>query len=113
MGTGDCMSKYSDVAAILIDIEAELRRIGCWDAEPPAPEALRSEQPFAIDTLNFAQWLQFIFIPRMQFLIGHQQDLPRASGIAPMAEEYFSGLLLPVGGLMAALHAMDALLGSE
>ena len=107
------MAENHEVAAVLIDIEAELRRMGCWQAEPPAPEALRSEQPFAIDTLNFAQWLQFIFIPRMQFLLDQQQDLPRASGIAPMAEEYFSGLQLPVEGLLTALQAMDALLGSQ
>lgn len=107
------MAENHEVAAVLMDIEAELRRMGCWQAEPPAPEALRSEQPFAIDTLNFAQWLQFIFIPRMQFLLDQQQDLPRASGIAPMAEEYFSGLQLPVEGLLTALQAMDALLGSQ
>ena len=107
------MTESHEVAAILMDIEAELRRMACWQAEPPAPEALRSEQPFAIDSLNFAQWLQFIFIPRMQFLIDHQQDLPRASGIAPMAEEYFSGLQLPVAGLLTALQAMDAVLGSR
>ncbi|CAA0115467.1 YqcC family protein [Zhongshania aliphaticivorans] len=107
------MAENHEVAATLMDIEAELRRIGCWQAESPPPEALRSEQPFAIDTLNFAQWLQFIFIPRMQFLLDQQQDLPRASGIAPMAEEYFSGLQLPVNGLMTALQAMDALLGSQ
>lgn len=107
------MAESHKVAAVLMDIEAELRRMGCWQAEPPAPEALRSEQPFAIDTLNFAQWLQFIFIPRMQFLLDQQQDLPRASGIAPMAEEYFSGLQLPVEGLLTALQTMDALLGSQ
>ncbi|POP53953.1 pseudouridine synthase [Zhongshania marina] len=107
------MAENHEVAAVLMDIEAELRRMGCWQAEPPAPEALRSEQPFAIDTLNFAQWLQFIFIPRMQFLLDQQQDLPRASGIAPMAEEYFSGLQLPVEGLLTALQTMDALLGSQ
>lgn len=107
------MAESHEVAAVLMDIEAELRRMGCWQAEPPAPEALRSEQPFAIDTLNFAQWLQFIFIPRMLFLLDQQQDLPRASGIAPMAEEYFSGLQLPVEGLLTALQTMDALLGSQ
>jgi uncharacterized protein YqcC (DUF446 family) len=39
--------------------------------------------------------------------------LPGASGIAPMAEEYFSASRLPVSGLMAALRAVDALLGSQ
>ncbi|WP_269619581.1 YqcC family protein [Zhongshania aquatica] len=107
------MSRYHDVASILIDIEAELRRIGCWDAKSPPPNALRSEQPFSIDTLNFAQWLQFILIPRMGFLIDQQEVLPSASGIAPMAEEYFSGLGLPAANLIATLQAMDALLGSD
>jgi uncharacterized protein YqcC (DUF446 family) len=108
------MSDDHEVAAVLIDIEAELRQIGCWQAESPPPAALSSEQPFAVDTLNFAQWLQFIFIPRMRFLIDQQQGLPGVSGIAPMAEEYFSARRqLPVNGLMAALHAVDALLGSQ
>lgn len=107
------MSDYHEVAAVLIDIEAELRQLGCWESESPPPAALRSEQPFAVDTLNFAQWLQFIFLPKMQFLIDQQQELPSASGIAPMAEEYFSARQLPVNGLMAALRAVDALLGSQ
>jgi uncharacterized protein YqcC (DUF446 family) len=107
------MSHDHEVAAALIDVEAELRQIGCWQAELPPPAALRSEQPFALDTLNFVQWLQFIFIPRMRFLIDQQQDLPRASGVAPMAEQYFSARRLPVSGLMAALRAVDALLGSQ
>jgi uncharacterized protein YqcC (DUF446 family) len=107
------MNVHYEVAAVLIDIEAEMRQIGCWDAVSPPPEALRSEQPFAIDTLNFAQWLQFIFIPKMRFLIDQQQTLPGASGIAPMAEGYFSGMKLPVDRLMTALRAVDALLGSQ
>ncbi|MBO6754229.1 MAG: YqcC family protein, partial [Spongiibacter sp.] len=41
------------IAATLIDIEAELRGIGHWDRVSPPVEALRSEQPFAVDTLRF------------------------------------------------------------
>ncbi|CAA0109992.1 putative protein YqcC [Zhongshania aliphaticivorans] len=107
------MNKTYKVAAVLMDIEAELRSIGCWDLQAPPPEALRSEQPFAVDTLTFSQWLQFIFIPRMQFLIDQKQPLPNASGIAPMAEESFRGMQLPIKGLITALQTVDALLGSQ
>jgi uncharacterized protein YqcC (DUF446 family) len=107
------MSQYHEVAALLIDLEAVLRQIACWDAVAPAPEALRSEQPFAVDTLNFQQWLQFVFIPKMHFLVVQQSDLPKACGIAPMAEAYFHGQQLPVKGVLTVLAKIDQLLGGS
>ena len=57
------MANLSDhttrVADSLLQIEIELRRIDAWESEPPSPEALQSAQPFAVDTLEFTQWLQF------------------------------------------------------
>ena len=53
----------SEVAAALIDIEAQLRQLGHWDKEPPSAEAFISDQPFSVDTLTFPQWLQFVFLP--------------------------------------------------
>ena len=50
------------VADSLLQIEMELRRIDAWESEPPSPEALQSAQPFAVDTLEFTQWLQFVFV---------------------------------------------------
>lgn len=98
------------VAEILIDIESELRALQLWEAQAPTAEALASTQPFSIDTLNFAQWLQFIFIPRMYLLIEAEAPLPSNCGIAPMAEEYFSGLQLHSARLVACLKRMDVLL---
>jgi len=107
------MSRYHDVAALLIDIEAELRQLGHWQSEAPPEEALRSEQPFAMDTLEFYQWLQFIFIPRVSFLIEQREWLPGECAIAPMAEEYYRGRRLPVAGLLQALEAVDELLSQD
>lgn len=104
------MAQSHQVLALLIDIEAELRSIGQWQKQAPPPEALRSEQPFAVDTLSFSQWLQFIFVPRMRSLIEHQQSLPGACNISPMAEEYYRDRDLPVANLMLALRQIDALL---
>jgi uncharacterized protein YqcC (DUF446 family) len=100
------------VSAVLIDIEAELRRLDLWEAEPPSSEALTSTQPFCIDTLTLPQWLQFVFLPTLYHMLEQEQPLPRRCAITPMAEEYFRGAQLPVTGLLAALQQVDDLLNS-
>ena len=104
------MSRYHDIAATLIDIECELRSLGQWDKVAPPAEALRSEQPFAVDTLSFSQWLQFVFIPRLNYLLEVESELPSACAIAPMAEEVYRGMGLPIADLLAALTRVDSLL---
>lgn len=83
------ITRAAYIADGLLAIETELRRLDYWEPEPPEPEALQSTQPFCVDTLSFPQWLQFIFLPRMKYLIEEDMDLPVVSGIAPMAEEFF------------------------
>lgn len=102
--------KYTAVADLLMDIEKELRLLQLWDSEIPSPEALASTQPFAVDTLNFPQWLQFIFIPKLYFIIEQQAMLPATSGVAPMAEEYFQVLQLHSAPLIAYLQKIDAVI---
>ncbi len=104
------MSRYHDIAATLIDIECELRSLGQWDKVAPPPEALRSEQPFAVDRLSFSQWLQFVFIPRIRYLLDSDSELPSACAIAPMAEEMYRGLSLPIADLLSALEKIDGLI---
>lgn len=103
-------SERIDVAAVLIDIEAELRRLTLWEAQPPSAEALASPHPFAIDTLTLPQWLQFIFLPTMYRLLEDGAPLPTQCGIAPMAEEFFRGSRQPISGLLDALERVDELL---
>lgn len=98
------------VTEVLIDIEKELRVLRLWEADAPATEALASTQPFALDTLNFAQWLQFIFIPRLYIMIEAEAPLPTNCGVAPMAEQYFSVQNLPSAQLITSLRMIDTLL---
>lgn len=105
--------KYIAVADILMDIEKELRELSLWESEPPSAEALKSVQPFAVDTLTFPQWLQFIFIPRMYTLVEARSALPVNCDIAPMAEEYFRPQpQFNSEVLIAQLYRMDRVLST-
>jgi len=100
----------TEVAEVLIDIEAQLRQLGQWDKIPPSTEALASSQPFCVDTLTLPQWLQFIFLPTLYEMLENEQALPERCGIAPMAEEFFRGSGLATNELVSALLRMDDLL---
>ena len=102
------MLESSIIGAYLIDIEADLRQLHLWQSELPDSAALASKAPFCFDTLTFPQWLQFVFIPRMYELIESSQSLPESCGIAPMAEEYFSGSGLYVRPLLIHLASLDS-----
>ncbi len=105
---------HTQVAEVLIDIEAQLRQLGLWDKIPPSTEALASQQPFAVDTLTLPQWLQFIFLPTIRDMIEARENLPDRCGIVPMAEEFFRDTGLPSDELLVALARVDELLsGSE
>lgn len=104
------MDRFARVADSLLGIEAEMRRLRVWSSTPPSPKALRSNQPFCIDTLEFTEWLQFIFLPRMKDLVEGGEELPAISGIAPMAEEHFNARPENGEALIRELEAIDRLL---
>ena len=106
-------SRYLIIADILLDIEKELRELNLWAAEGIADEALQSNQPFAVDTMTFPQWLQFVFLPRMYSIVEQQSPLPLNCSIAPMAEYYFSNFNLHSAALIAHLSRIDTTLNSS
>ncbi len=103
-------SPRSDIAARLIDLEAGLRQLNLWAADPPTQEALASEQPFAMDTLTLEQWLQFIFLPTLYQLLESGAALPERCAITPMAEETLGKRQLPIAPLIATLQDLDRLI---
>lgn len=109
----DSRDQIGQVADSLLRIEIELRRLGLWDEEPPPPEAFQSTQPFCIDTLEFTQWVQFVFVERMKVIIENDHPLPAVSGIAPMAEEHFRGRAESAEGLVRELEEIDRLLSGN
>lgn len=80
-------SQLHAAADLMLSIEQTMRKADVWRDHAPAPAAMASRVPFCADTLAFSEWLQFVFIPRMHALIEAGAALPRASAIAPLAEE--------------------------
>ena len=60
---------YARVAQKIVDIEAEMKNIGYWSQEPLPDDAHDFRQTFAMDTMAFPQWIQFILIPRVKAVI--------------------------------------------
>ena len=100
----------TQIAELLIDIEAQLRQLGQWEKASPEPSALASDQPFCVDTLTLPQWLQFVFLPTLYAMLRDERELPQGCGIAPMAEEYYRGTGLSSRELVAVLMRVDELL---
>ncbi len=107
------MDKYAQASALLLDIKNEMVRLFMWESSTPSPEALSSQQPFCCDTLTFSQWIQFIFIPRMQAMIDAKAALPASIAICPMAEESFKHMGADVIPLIDKIAEFDFLLSGK
>jgi uncharacterized protein YqcC (DUF446 family) len=102
--------RFPQIAEQLLLIERELRLLGLWKAVPPSDEDLSSREPFCVDTLDFDQWLQWIFLPRMKTILEQDLALPNASGILEMAEMVYASRLGEIRTLLSLLAQFDQLI---
>ncbi len=102
---------HSEIADLLLEIESELRRLALWSQKPVTTAQLMSTEPFCIDTMTFPEWVQFVFITRLNVIVEQGGELPNVSGIAPMAEEYFRGTSINAEAFIAAIQKFDQLVG--
>lgn len=96
------------------EIEQEMRCIGHWTGKAPPPEALASQVPFCYDTLQFQEWLQWVFLPKLGALVEQGLPLPSKSDIAPLAEAWFQeqNMEQEASRLLEIIRELDALLSS-
>lgn len=99
---------YAVVQAKLDAIEAEMKRGGFWQAAPLKPEQYHFERAFALDTMAFAQWLQFIFVPRVRAIIDQRGQFPAQSMVGAQAAREFDGVA-EANELVRLLSEFDAL----
>ncbi len=102
--------KPERLGKLLLELEAEMRKIQLWEEEMPSIEALSSEEPFCIDKLDLSQWLQWIFIPKMLFLIEQQKPLPEFCGVSEVAEEAFQGMKKDMNIVLQLIKEIDAVI---
>ena len=107
------MSKQPDpriVAAKLAEVEDEMKRMGLWQRDSLRPEQYEFRQAFAMDTMAFSQWLQFIFIPRVKEIIAAGGQFPSESQVGAQAIREFDSWP-DAEKLLGLLSEFDALFG--
>ncbi len=82
---------YAHVARSIDEIEAEIKRTGYWSSEPLPEAAYQFQAAFAMDTMTFVQWLQFVFIPRVRDILATQGTFPSQSMVGVQAMREFDG----------------------
>jgi uncharacterized protein YqcC (DUF446 family) len=103
------MDKHAQVAVMIDRIEAEMRAIELWQHEPLEPSRYAFNQAFAMDTMAFSQWLQFVFIPRVREIISAHGSFPSQSMVAAQAAREYDGLQ-DASKLLSLLSQFDALI---
>lgn len=98
------MDARTEIASLLIDLEATMRNTGLWSEQRPSVAALSSTQPFCVDTLKLSEWLQYIFLPRMYGLLDAGAMMPEKCEIKPVVEE---GIVNPSAELLKVVAALD------
>jgi uncharacterized protein YqcC (DUF446 family) len=82
---------YAQAGLKISEIESEMKRIGYWSPDPLPEEAYDFHEAFAIDTMAFTQWLQFILIPRVKQIIEQEDTFPTESMVGVQAVREFDG----------------------
>ena len=86
----DISQLKQNVSRYVEQIEAEMRSIGLWQDQPLSPEQMQFSQAFAMDTMTFSQWLQFIFLPRVREAVASER-FPSSSSVGAQAIREFDG----------------------
>src|SRR5450432_724325 len=95
------------VASLLDRIEEEMHACDFWQSAPPTPAQLAFTEAFAMDTMTFTQWLQFVFIPSVRNAIA-SNDFPSSSSVGVQSVREFD-CDPRAGRLVTLLSEFDAL----
>jgi len=95
---------------LLSEIKHELQQIELWTETSPDPQALQSRQPFCHDTLEFAQWLQWVMIPTFDQMLSEGSPLASHDELLPMAETAFADISKKTDQLLLLIDQLDDLI---
>jgi uncharacterized protein YqcC (DUF446 family) len=96
------------VRARLDDVIAAMKESGAWEIERPADEAFQDMGAFGMNTMAFAQWLRWVFVPAIESRLADGGPWPGSSSVAAQAAR--EGDTDPmIAALVESLDAFDAL----
>ncbi|WP_034916651.1 MULTISPECIES: YqcC family protein [Erwinia] len=107
------MIRTEEVQTRLLAIAEVLHDTGLWQSCAPGSTAFESQEPFCVDTMMPEQWLQWVFLPRMQALLDAGSPLPEKLAIAPYYEMALEGAVPGRAKLLHALNQLDQLFESN
>lgn len=97
----------AQISTYLTELRNALIAEKLWSSQIPSASALLSSQPFAIDTLDIEQWLQFIFIPKMEALILADLPLPTRLHLSPVVQMSFTNRKITAPKTLALVSLID------
>ncbi len=101
------MDHQKKAKQLLQNIESELRDLGVWESTAPSVDALNNTNPFCCDTLELHQWLQWVFLPKINALLEQGQSLPGQCDIASYAEVVYENISDDRSGLIHHIREFD------
>jgi len=107
------LAKRRLLLQLVNQLEDQLRLQNLWQSDKPSTAALNSNVPFAIDSLTFVQWLQFIFIDKITYLLQFSLPLPNTMCVLPMAEESFKRDSIHAEKVLDIIERIDLLISEN
>lgn len=107
--------RQADAARLARAIEREMRLAKMWSETPPPAEAFQFQRAFAMDTMAFDQWLQFVLLPRLRACATGAAEFPPNSSVAPVFVREYDGREEdpPFVRLSALVHQLDELINGR
>ncbi len=103
---------YDMIDQRLDELESALAAAKLLENDLPSKAALSSDAPFCYDSLQYHQWLQFVFLPKTRELVSEEAVPAARSQIAPFVEHEMSGSGKYYGEILIAVKRLDKLLGA-
>lgn len=103
------MRREQHVRDRLQAIAQVLQEAGLWQSVAPEQAAFASHEPFCVDTMMPLEWLQWVFLPRMQALLDAGAPLPVKLALAPYYEMALDAGMPEKQALMTVLVRLDDL----